>query len=75
MNQPRFELPDTLSEIHFGFLSGKHFVGSADIGKCNLLRIEFDGNFWNVSAAFQGTVYSKKYRRNLDTGLLTAVND
>ena len=75
MKETKFELPDTISEIHFGFLSGKHFVGIAEIGKCNLLRIEFDGNDWTVSAAIHGTECCKKYRRNLKTGLLTAVSD
>lgn len=44
------ELPKSISEIHLGFLSGKHYIGSTDVGKCVELDISFNNGKWKVRA-------------------------
>ena len=44
------ELPKSISEIHLGFLSGKHYIGSTDVGKCVELDIRFNNGKWKIRA-------------------------
>lgn len=74
-----FELPSRIAEIHFGFLSGKHYIGTTDIGKCTALEIKFDGN-WHIKAEFADdndcvTVAEKSYSSSFDWLGLTEISD
>lgn len=53
------KLPESISEIHLGFLSGKHYVGKTDVSYCTKFSIAFDGFVWKVKAEWtnkDGTV-------------------
>lgn len=49
-----YELPPFISEIHLGFLSGKHYVGRTNVGYCRKLEIMFDATAsegqWRIKA-------------------------
>ncbi|MCH5298116.1 MAG: hypothetical protein J1E85_10680 [Ruminococcus sp.] len=44
MSNLEYELPEFMSEIHFGFLSGKHYIGRTEVSHCTKIEIAFDGN-------------------------------
>ena len=58
-----FYLPDEISEIHIGFLSGKHYAGTADLSKCTEVEIKFKDNEWTVKAVCNGSTHIKTYRK------------
>lgn len=48
-----FNIPETISEIHLGFLSGKHYIGTTDVGKCTELDIHFKDRKWVIKATYK----------------------
>ena len=60
-----FNLPSTISEIHFGFLSGKHFIGTVDVGQCKHLEITFENSEWVIKAEYNGETVEKHYKNRI----------
>lgn len=64
-------LPEHISEIHFGFLSGKHYIGEVDARHCTNIQILFDGEEWKIHAEFRidkdghTRAYDKTYGKQL----------
>ncbi len=46
-------LPEHISEIHFGFLSGKHYIGGVDVSHCINIQISFYDGEWKIRAEFR----------------------
>ncbi len=46
-------LPEHISEIHFGFLSGKHYIGGVDVSHCTNIQITFNDGEWKIHAEFR----------------------
>ncbi len=46
-------LPEHISEIHFGFLSGKHYIGEVDASHCTNIQITFNDGEWKIHAEFR----------------------
>ncbi len=46
-------LPEHISEIHFGFLSGKHYIGEVDVSHCTNIQITFNDGEWKIHAEFR----------------------
>ncbi len=46
-------LPRHISEIHFGFLSGKHYIGEVDASHCTNIQITFNDGEWKIHAEFR----------------------
>lgn len=70
MLNKEFNLPETISEIHLGFLSGKHYIGITDIGKCKELDIHFKDRKWFIKVAYEDdngniTYVEKQYNNSL----------
>ncbi|MGN1138778.1 MAG: hypothetical protein ACI4RM_04955, partial [Ruminococcus sp.] len=68
------QLPSFISEIHFGFLSGNHYVGTTNVGHCSKIEIVFDGrpeqSQWKIRAEWidkngRVTVSEKTYDKHL----------
>ena len=59
----RIGLPEHISEIHFGFLSGKHYIGTVDVSHCTNIQITFnDGGERLVCDLGRITLYQMKGR-------------
>lgn len=61
-------LPERIAEIHFGFLSGKHYIGAVDVSHCTNIQITFNDGEWKIYAKFrdkEGNIVEddKTYRR------------
>ena len=64
------ELPEFIPEIHFGFLSGHHYIGTLDIERCKYLEITFKGTEWIIKVEYNGKVIEKHYKNQIgDLGL------
>lgn len=46
-------LPEHIPEIHFGFLSGKHYIGNVDASHCTNIQISFNDGEWKIHAEFR----------------------
>lgn len=46
-------LPERIAEIHFGFLSGKHYIGAVDVSHCTNIQISFNDGEWKIHAEFR----------------------
>lgn len=63
-------LPEHISEIHFGFLSGKHYIGAVDVRYCTNIQITFNEGEWKIHAEFRTDneghtcISEKTYRRD-----------
>lgn len=71
----KFELPEHIPEIHFGFLSGKHYIGAVDVRHCTNIQITFNDGEWKIHAEFrdkEGNIVedNKTYRRKYMGGEL-----
>lgn len=67
-------LPEHISEIHSGFLSGKHYIGNVDVSHCTNIQISFNDGEWKIHAEFRmdkegNTCVSKKTYRRGEYGL------
>jgi hypothetical protein len=60
-----YELPEYISEIHLGFLSGKFYIGNLDLRQCVKLSINFDGDCWHIKTNWKNGQVSEK---SFDTG-------
>ena len=58
-----FELPDKISEIHFGFFCVKDYAGTADMSKCTEAEISFKNNEWTIKAVCNGQTHVKTYQK------------
>ncbi len=68
IGRPENRLPEHISEIHFGFLSGKHYIGEVDASHCTNIQITFNDGEWKIHAEFRdkdGNIHAdeKTYRR------------
>lgn len=62
-------LPERIAEIHFGFLSGKHYIGEVDASHCTNIQITFNDGEWKIHAEFRdkdGNIHAddKTYARS-----------
>ena len=53
IGRPENRLPEHISEIHFGFLSGKHYIGAVDASHCTNIQITFNAGEWKIHAEFR----------------------
>lgn len=53
IGRPENRLPEHISEIHFGFLSGKHYIGAVDASHCTNIQITFNDGEWRIHAEFR----------------------
>lgn len=53
IGRPENRLPEHISEIHFGFLSGKHYIGEVDVSHCTNIQITFNDGEWKIHAEFR----------------------
>lgn len=53
IGRPENRLPEHISEIHFGFLSGKHYIGTVDASHCTNIQITFNDGEWKIHAEFR----------------------
>ena len=66
----KIELPEHIPEIHFGFLSGKNYVGTVDMSRCINIQITFNDGEWKIHAEFRTDneghtcISEKTYRRD-----------
>lgn len=72
-------LPEHISEIHFGFLSGKHYIGEVDVSHCTNIQITFNDGEWKIHAEFRdkdGNIhpYDKTYKRKYIGGELNEMS-
>ncbi len=72
-------LPEHISEIHFGFLSGKHYIGEVDASHCTNIQISFKDGEWKIHAEFRdkdGNIHTsdKTYRRERMGGQLKEIS-
>lgn len=45
----KYELPESIPEIHLGFLSGNYYIGRTDVGRCcSELNISFNNGEWKI---------------------------
>ena len=70
-----FDLPSEISEIHLGFESAEHFIGTTDIGKCTELDISFEGREWIIRAVCNGKEIIKRYQKKLCAMKLVEITD
>ena len=50
IGRPENRLPECIPEIHFGFLSGKHYIGAVDASHCTNIQISFNDGEWKIHA-------------------------
>lgn len=53
IGRPENRLPEHIPEIHFGFLSGKHYIGAVDASHCTNIQISFNDGEWKIHAEFR----------------------
>lgn len=53
IGRPENRLPEHIPEIHFGFLSGKHYIGAVDASHCTNIQITFNDGEWKIHAEFR----------------------
>lgn len=68
IGRPENRLPERIPEIHFGFLSEKHYIGAVDASHCTNIRITFNDREWKIHAEFRdkdGNIHAddKTYKR------------
>ena len=68
IGRPENRLPETIPEIHFGFLSEKHYIGAVDVSHCTNIQITFNDGEWKIHAEFRDKngklhVDDKTYKR------------
>lgn len=53
IGRPENRLPERIPEIHFGFMSGKHYIGAVDASHCTNIQITFNDGEWKIHAEFR----------------------
>lgn len=53
IGRPENRLPEHIPEIHFGFLSGKHYIGAVDASHSTNIQITFNDGEWKIHAEFR----------------------